>query len=277
MALPSSGAISFDDINSAQFNNSGLAVSMESNSVRKMFEILTSGSTIDMASGRGKGIVTSGLVMNLDAHNSTSYGGTGATWTDLSGVANHVTLYGSPTYTSAYPSYFTFDGSTQYGKNSGTPSFAFASTNAMTAEAWIYLTSDSYDFWFTANTAANACTYRLGTDPSGNFFWDMGAHADRSSTVALTNSVWKHVVFTAGIEGATITTRIYVNGSLVKTQDEGISSLPNPTYDFYVGAGECSSCWLFKGRIASVRVYNQALSAANVLLNYNAVRDRFGL
>ena len=277
MSLPASGAIGASDINDAQVNTASSVVSMESASVRKMFEILTSGSTIDMNSGRGKGIVTSGLVMNLDAHNTSSYSGSGTTWSDLSGSANHVTLYGSPTYTSAAPSYFTFDGSTQYGKNSSTLNFPFASTNAMTAEAWIYLTSDAYDFWFTANTAATACTYRLGTDPSGYFYWNMGAHTDRSYGSALTNSAWKHVVFTAGLESGTITTRVYVNGSLITTQNEGLSSLPSPTYDFYVGAGECTSCWLFKGRIASVRVYNQALSAANVVLNYNAVRDRFGL
>ena len=37
-------------------------------------------------------IVTSGLVLNLDAGNTASYPGTGTTWTDLSGNGNNGTL-----------------------------------------------------------------------------------------------------------------------------------------------------------------------------------------
>ena len=42
--------------------------------------------------------VTSGLVLNLDAGNVSSYPGTGATWYDLSGYSNNGTLSNSPTY-----------------------------------------------------------------------------------------------------------------------------------------------------------------------------------
>ena len=46
----------------------------------------------------GLRIVTDGLIMNVDAANTSSYSGSGATWTDLSGSGNHMTfLLGTPT------------------------------------------------------------------------------------------------------------------------------------------------------------------------------------
>ena len=52
-------------------------------------------------------IVTDGLVLALDAANVKSYGGSGTTWTDLSGKGNNGTINGSPSYTSTSPKYFT--------------------------------------------------------------------------------------------------------------------------------------------------------------------------
>ena len=44
------------------------------------------------------GVVSSGLVLHLDAGNIASYAGTGTTWTDLSGSANHATLVNGVTW-----------------------------------------------------------------------------------------------------------------------------------------------------------------------------------
>ena len=42
-------------------------------------------------------LVTSGLTLQLDAGNSTSYPGSGTTWTDLAGTQQNITLVNSPT------------------------------------------------------------------------------------------------------------------------------------------------------------------------------------
>ena len=67
-----------------------------------------------MGLGHSPSVVTSGLVLALDAGNTKSYPGSGATWTDLSGNGNTGTLQNSPTYSSANSGYFTLNGSTQY-------------------------------------------------------------------------------------------------------------------------------------------------------------------
>jgi len=59
-------------------------------------------------------IITTNLIQHLDAADSNSYGGSGTTWTDLSGQGHHLTLIGSPSYTStgsgSAGGEFTFDG-----------------------------------------------------------------------------------------------------------------------------------------------------------------------
>ena len=62
-----------------------------------------------MASHSGPDIIEDGLVLALDAANTKSYGGSGTTWSDLSGKENDGTINGSPSYTSTSPKYFTFE------------------------------------------------------------------------------------------------------------------------------------------------------------------------
>ena len=42
--------------------------------------------------------LTNGLTLRLDAADSSSYGGSGSTWTDTAGTADNITLVGSPTF-----------------------------------------------------------------------------------------------------------------------------------------------------------------------------------
>ena len=67
-------------------------------------------------SAQSSNIITSGLVVQLDASISSSYPGTGTTWFDITSTNNGtLTPTGTPpTFTSASPSYFTFDGTNQY-------------------------------------------------------------------------------------------------------------------------------------------------------------------
>ena len=63
----------------------------------------------------------------------------------------------------------------------------------------------------------------------------MGRHVDRySNSQTLNSGVWKHVVFTGGLESGNIITKIYVNGQLIISQNEGNYILPDLTYIYLV-------------------------------------------
>ena len=73
-------------------------------------------------------ISTNGLILHLDAGNSSSYSypGSGTTWTDTSGNGFNGTLTNGPTYSSSNGGYFGFDGSNDY-VNIGSISTNFSS------------------------------------------------------------------------------------------------------------------------------------------------------
>ena len=63
-----------------------------------------------MGIARGPKIVTSGLVLALDAADKLSYPGSGTTWRDLSGNNNIGTLTNGPTFSGANMGSIVFDG-----------------------------------------------------------------------------------------------------------------------------------------------------------------------
>lgn len=64
-----------------------------------------------IAAASGGGIITDNLVQHLDAGNSSSYPGTGTTWSDLSGNGTDATMVNSPTYSATVGGgSFSFDG-----------------------------------------------------------------------------------------------------------------------------------------------------------------------
>jgi hypothetical protein len=54
--------------------------------------------TIEIASGGGGVSIPNNALLFLDASDANSYGGSGTTWTDLSGQNNHGTLVNTPTW-----------------------------------------------------------------------------------------------------------------------------------------------------------------------------------
>jgi hypothetical protein len=59
-------------------------------------------------------LITTGLMLYLDAGNALSYPGSGTTWTDLSGNGRDGTLTNGPTYSATNGGSIVFDGSNDY-------------------------------------------------------------------------------------------------------------------------------------------------------------------
>ena len=111
------------------------------------------------------GIVTDGLVLNLDAGNPQSYPGSGTTWTDLSGNGNNGTLLNGVGYDSDNGGSLVFDGSNDYVT---TPLFGDSTTNR------------TFSVWY--NPLNNTVTTPLnrGRDGAGGY-WSLLIGSDRTS------------------------------------------------------------------------------------------------
>jgi hypothetical protein len=217
-------------------------------------------------------IVMNGLVLALDAANTKSYPGSGTTWTDLSGGSNTGTLTNGPTYSSANGGSIVFDGSNDYVAL-GTPTAltALFGTSAVSVELWLRrsanITSQKIVFdsgsseYIQIDINSNQLAFGIGTS---SFI-----RTARSAILDL--DVWYN--FVGVYNGSTITS--YLN-SIQSSQVSQTGNIATDSGGFFI-ASYYTSGFNFPGIIAAVKVYNRALTAAEISQNFNALRGRYGL
>lgn len=227
--------------------------------------------------------VMEGMVLWLDAGDTDSYPGTGTTWTDLAGTANNFTLFNTPTWNSA--GYFDFDNaSNEYAAITHTSTLK--PTAALTVEQWL-----NADDW-TAGTPVSYFTSLSCTQGGGyaHYIWSSTFvsyvyAANLSNYLKPTANVsaltgWHH--FTTTFDGRYA--RLYVDGVLTDTKDAGASTTISydPDNDICIGAeaGTLSTPaagLYWNGKIATTAIYNRALSASEIVKNFDGDKARFGL
>lgn len=220
-----------------------------------------------------KNIVRSGLAYYVDAGISTSYPGSGTTWYDLSGTSDG-TLTNGPTYSSSNGGSIVFDGSNDY-INGGNRTIAVSSGFAI--DMWLKLGANNRQQGFFGFTNYPAFITNFWMNTNNLMRFELGINADIFSspsvfsTTAFSTGIWYHVVGVATNSALSI----YVNGayqaqtgiSMTITQMAGIISIGSySTTAFY---GNTS--------IANTKIYNRALSASEILQNFNANRRRFNV
>jgi hypothetical protein len=221
-------------------------------------------------------IVQQGLVLNLDAGNIYSYAGAGTTFYDVSGNGKIGTLTGGVTYSSLYGGDFILDGVNGYIQTDLNQNTDNAQ---ITWEAWFW---DNSAGGFADNTAIISNYGAVATTPftilhiSSNgypFFGQRNSSATEDTifySVNICDSQWHQIV--GVVDGSSM--YLYVDGVLRGSKAK-ITGTTTSGQNLVIGGnhlGRYQSC-----RIASARCYNIALSAAQVLQNYNATKGRFGL
>lgn len=229
-------------------------------------------------------IITSGLVMSLDAADPASYSGTSNTWTDLSGNGNNGTLVSSPTYNSSNQGFFSFNGSTTYVDLPSSSSSFNVGSGDFTIETWVYPeTADEYGHLFTLNGDANAAAVRLAmmkyTGERGLTYlhsygsgWAVGVN---SSPIVSINS-WSQIVMSR-ING---NVKLYVNNVEKLSYSLTGSLKSNSNANTRIGSlpFNSSPMFFFKGNIAISRFYKgKGLISSEVNNNFDAVKSRFEL
>lgn len=216
-------------------------------------------------------IVTSNLGLFVDAGNPNSYGGSGTTWTDISGNGRNLTLNNSPTHTSTGGGYFTFNGTTQFvtGTNNG---LGTGQIN-FTLEMWVYFTTITGTRWWLCNIAqaSDGGFHCIGSSPTNTQFgvWNITPQAAPNLLGA---DQWLHV--TTVYNNAVIT--VYVNGALSSEVSLNPGNVINTTdTNINIGQAQLGGEAYFAGRISKVRTYSAALSQTQIQYNFEAERYQF--
>jgi hypothetical protein len=222
-----------------------------------------------------------GLVLYLDASNNASYSGSGNTWYDLSGNSNKATFADSPSFQSLPQSYFNFDGVNDY--MTIVRSSSMSPTLALTQEVWFnfpIVPSAAIFIGLQYGTSSNN-TYALwressslygGVNTSGSFSY-IGI-----GTSYMSGNKWHHFVHT--YDGST--QKLYLDGVLLNSASiTGSIQYDANNTRVLIGADDNGSgyntgaSYPHSGKLNQVRIYNRALSASEILQNYNAQKKRY--
>ena len=209
-------------------------------------------------------VVTDGLVYFLDAANTRSYSGSGSTAFGL--VGPNGTLTNGTGYSSANSGSFFFDGTND------SLEFSSYTPDANTVNIWvnlkslqngpiIYVGDDTYNstLWSWSFFAFSSLFYFRATTtsqyfsevPQFNTWINYTLIRNNGSNVSI---AYKNGVFFGSISDSTTTTNPYPNMRIGRS------------------AGNFANF-----NLGQVMIYNRALSAAEIVQNYNATKRRYGL
>jgi hypothetical protein len=221
-----------------------------------------------MSFNYGNKIVTNGLVMYLDAANPNSYVSGSTTWRDISRGGNNGTLINGPTFNSANGGSIVFDGINDY---------------VLFENIGIISPSLTFSFWVYPISGQGFVTY----GNSGGFPLLLIQMLNLTSTTAdlriyvinqytlytgcLDLNRWNNITIT---RTNTTTGAVYKNGIFINTLAGTTGDDTSQTPLLEIGRSFGS---LGRSNISQVQIYNRALSATEVLQNYNAIKGRYGL
>lgn len=225
-------------------------------------------------------VVDGNLKVWLDSAQSTSYSGSGTTWNNLVNSSANATLINTPTFDYlSNGGKFTFDKNTfEYATIPGQGDF-----NRWSVETWARVTSSLTNQVTSIVTGqfnlATKLNFSIGTNraPSNyNLCAGFFDGAWRNTTgFDPTLNVWYHLVGT--YDGSTI--NFYVNGVLNSFLN--YVGMPQSGGEIRIARrwddNTTNSVNFFPGDIAVVRIYNRALLSDEIVDNYNAERQRFGI
>jgi hypothetical protein len=222
--------------------------------------------------------VTSNLVLYFDPSNPSSYSGSGTVINDLSGNGLNGTM-SNITFTSPY---FSFNGSSSQVSVADN-SLLEPGNGDWTIEFWVNhsVIAGASRVLIAKTDGGNSADwgYGLRTVSNGNTYMEIGngSTSITSPVTGLSINTWYQVV---GVwtNVATNTFALYINGSLIGSSSHSVTSIKNTTSPLYIGSfnGGQFAQWL-NGRMGVVRMYNKALSAGEIVQNFNADSNKYGL
>jgi uncharacterized repeat protein (TIGR01451 family) len=218
--------------------------------------------------------VTANPILYLDATQSASYGGTGATWTDISGQLNHATLMGSPLFESGS---FTFAAD----KYALTSQKITTSMSSATFIAWVNPTiSKSQDNYagiiFSRSNKGQAST-NMGINfySNNNVGYTWGDY-NWNSTLVVPKGSWSMIAITISSTKAVA----YLCNS-TGTSSASVDAIHNAlsNLNFFIGNDPIYGTNLraYNGKIATSMVYSTALTSTQITQIFDYQKATFGL
>lgn len=213
-------------------------------------------------------IVTNGLILYLDPGNTKSYS-SGSTIYDLSTNKKDGTLINAPTYSSLSGGYFTYNGTNNYITVS---SAVGTNLTAATLICWIRRSGaqGNYDgIFFSRSTNTTGLNFYSTTNNIGYHWNDTSTSYNFASNLLVPDNTWCMV----GVAVDSTSARLYVNTTYATNTTSHSSTTLNAVE---LGRDSAISRYM-NGDISAAQIYNRALTHAEMVQNFSALRGRFGV
>lgn len=219
------------------------------------------------------GVVINGLQLYLKP---TEYPGSGIFWVDSSDNSYTTTLVGSPTYNSYY---FTFDGSTQYVNTSQS-----LASEEFSVGMWFRTSAAGIKMLISKETTVgNPWNYRIWLN-GGRIYGDMSQVTTQAQILSpltnYNNGSWYLVMFTRDDSNW----YLYVNGTEINTVADPYTGTVVNSQEVWFGrsayqqgGASPSGSYQYTGDLGECFVYNRRISASEVLQNFNATKNTYGM
>lgn len=249
-------------------------------------------------------IVTSGLLLCVDAANTRSYPGSGSSWNDISGNNRNFTLINS--------SYYSYDTTSKSILLTRTLSpdveiggyAEHSASGALSAATFLY-NNHTVEIWAKINDRNPTNYGGDGSESENALLVYRGFHAMfYYSSTRLVYLIWNgsssgvsSPTLSIGTSGTDIIQGQWFNVTLVRNGNnfsmfingtlKGTNAFSAPSNvgigtsnNLRIGTGNNSDLpysWHVNANISIVRMYNRELSQAEVAQNFSAIRGRFGV
>jgi hypothetical protein len=257
-------------------------------------ELLFTGPTENVAQRiLNETIVTSGLTMHLDAGRTSSYPGTGTTWTDLAGNSNNGSFVNNVTFSRANggilqlnpgsplssSAYIDFPSNVNTRLANAVQTFSIA----IKIRSFNQVNNGIQSIWHATQDTSRGHGILFRTDSIP--FATLGSGGLLNGRVFVTNPLGVWAEFTSIINYTAGTHTLYKNGLLVGSvaiEPTGFDPrVPPYDYSTTITIGWWNTTGNPEDRmdaeISYVRLYNRGLSLPEIQTNYNTSRWRFGL
>ena len=232
-------------------------------------------------------IVTSGLVLALDAADTNSYPGSGTTWKDLSGNNYSASLNNGAAFSSVTQG-ITFDGTDDHATFINDEIIHYTPTDSFTLSAVFSLVDiqEYQDNLYPTNTTlfgkgSTAGSVGLGLRRETNGQLRIYAGSRGVEQITESYNITANQIYSTTLTYTPLIQKLYVNGIFISESDTSAGaggSFENTSWKiFFSGAVPGGNNKHGEGTAYTARLYNRALTAQEVLQNYNATKTRFGL
>jgi hypothetical protein len=230
-----------------------------------------------IAPAAGSDIVSSGLQVNLASAPSS-----GSTWTDTSGNGRSATLQGTPSYISSSGGGIRLNNASYTGTDYISVPYNIASST-VTIEVIASFNPTSHWATIWGNEAYNAGRGYMAFMTTSTSISYGRPNVPTTETITASNAIRQWIFVINGTQHS-----LYLNGTQVGTTDTVAVQTLFQTTEFYFGARHTNTGVGPADRMNNsnaalypvfyqMRIYNKALSGAEITQNYNAVKTTYSI